>query len=448
MGTAAGKVFVASRLPRNTGVSAWVAMLPARQGNPPLQGHATADVVIIGGGFAGLSAARRIFELDPGLRVAVLEAGVIGEAAAGRNSGFIIDLPHEVASDDYGGDTMTKSREAIEISRTAIALAGSIAAEQGWGRDIFDPCGRYSVAISDEGDRHLADYAGDLVKLGEAHRLLGKREIAEVTGSDAYTSALFTPGTVMVQPAAYIRGVADCLRDPVRVHERTPVLRFESDGAGWLVKTPEGSVSTGRIILANNGHAESFGFFKGALLHIFTFASMTREFDPGRLPGHRKWAATPALPMGTTVRRIPGVNGDRVLVRSRYTYHPDIDAGEGTLKRAGAQHDRKFQARFPKIGDVPMEYRWAGAMAVTWNSVPAFGEIEKGVFAACGCNGVGATKATATGIAAAERMLGHTSRLTEIYRRFDAPRRLPPQPFTTIGAKANLAFKEWRAGAE
>lgn len=448
MGTAAKKVFVASRLPKNTGVSGWVAMLPIRQGNPWLQGHTTADAVVIGGGFAGLSAARRIFELDPTLKVAVLEAGVIGEAAAGRNSGFIIDLPHEVSSDDYGGDTVTKSKEAIEISRTAIGLATTIATEQGWARDIFDPCGRYSVAISDEGDRHLVDYAKDLVKLGEEHQLLDKREIAEVTGSDSYTSALFTPGTVMVQPAAYIRGVADSLRDPVTVYERTPAVQFETSGAGWLVKTPEGSISTNRIVLANNGHAESFGFFKGQILHIFTFASMTREFDPGRLPGHRKWAATPALPMGTTVRRVQGENGDRVLIRSRYTYHPNIEASEGTLRRAGAQHDRKFQARFPKIGDVPMEYRWAGAMAVTWNSVPAFGEIERGVFAACGCNGVGATKATATGIAAAELMLGHKTRMTEIYGRFDAPKYLPPQPFTTIGAKANLAFKEWRAGAE
>jgi glycine/D-amino acid oxidase-like deaminating enzyme len=122
--------------------------------------------------------------------------------------------------------------------------------------------------------------------------------------------------------------------------------------------------------------------------------------------------------------------------------------GEGSLKRAGAHHDRKFQARFPTLGDIRMEYRWAGAMAVTWNAVPAFGEIEAGVFAACGCNGVGASKATASGIAAAELMLGHSSELTHIYQRFDLPKALPPQPFTAIGAKANLAFREWMAGAE
>jgi len=446
--TPSKKVFVASRLPKNTGVSGWVAMLPARQAKPRLEGHTTADVVIIGGGFAGLSASRRIMELDPTLHVAVLEAGVIGEAAAGRNSGFIIDLPHEVSSEDYSGDSAAKSREAIEISRTAIGLARVVAQEQGWGREIFDPCGRYSVAISDEGDQHLLDYAEGLVKLGERHELLNAREIADVTGTNTYTSALFTPGTIMVQPAAYIRGVADSLREPVRVYENTPAVQLENAGHGWLVKTPQGSISTDRIILANNGHAESFGFFASRFLHVFTFASMTREFDPSRLPGHRKWAATPALPMGTTVRRIQGQGGDRILVRSRYTYHHNIEASEGTLRRAGVKHDQKYHARFPHLTDIPMEFRWGGAMALTWNSVPAFGEIEAGIFAACGCNGVGATKATANGIAAAELMLGVKSRLTEIFARFDAPKSLPRQPLRTIGAKANLAFREWRAGGE
>ncbi|ATN37264.1 FAD-dependent oxidoreductase (plasmid) [Rhizobium sp. ACO-34A] len=442
------RIVTATRLPRNTGVSAWVAMLEPRRANPPLQADISADIVIIGAGFAGLSAAKRMVELDPRLKVVVLEAGVIGEAAAGRNSGFLIDLPHEVSSDDYGGDSTQRSKEAIEISRTAIALASSIAAEQGWTRDIFDPCGRYSVAISEEGDNHLTDYAAQLEKFGEKHQLLDASEIAGITGSKAYTSALFTPGTVMVQPAAYIRGVADSLTNSVSIYEQSPAIRLEGTGSTWLVKTPEGSVSTTRILLANNGHAESFGYFGGQLLHVFTFASMTREFDPARLAGQRRWAATPALPMGTTVRRVQGAGGDRILVRSRYTHHANLEVSAATLRRAGAQHDRKFRARFPDLGDMPMEYRWAGAMAVTWNSVPAFGEVERGVFAACGCNGVGATKATATGIATAELMLGHTSRLTEIYSRFDKPKAMPPQPFRTIGAKASLAYREWRAGAE
>jgi glycine/D-amino acid oxidase-like deaminating enzyme len=143
-----------------------------------------------------------------------------------------------------------------------------------------------------------------------------------------------------------------------------------------------------------------------------------------------------------------GQRGDRILIRSRYTYNSRQIVREGALKRAGAQHDRKFKARFPGLGNVDMQYRWAGGMALTVNAVPAFGEVEHGVFAACGCNGLGASKATASGIAAAEMMLGCSSEITRIYQRFQAPKALPPRPLIAIGAKANLAFREWNAGAE
>src|SRR5690606_8604045 len=122
-------------------------------------------------------------------------------------------------------------------------------------------------------------------------------------------------------PAAYIRGLADALPASVRIFENSPAVLLEKNATGWLVKTPQGTIHTGKILLANNGHAESFGFFKGRLVHIFTYASMTQAFDPALLVGERKWAATPALPMGTTVRRVAGTDGDRILVRSRYTYN-------------------------------------------------------------------------------------------------------------------------------
>ncbi len=175
---------------------------------------------------------------------------------------------------------------------------------------------------------------------------------------------------------------------------------------------------------------------------------MTEPFDPALLGGQRTWAATPAFPMGTTVPRVQGSEGDRILIRSRYTYNPRMQVSEGTIARAGRVHDRKFKARFPMLKSVPMQYRWAGAMALTWNGVPAFGEIEPGIFAAIACNGVGATKATASGIAVAEAALGLDSWLVRVFKGFAVPKRLPPQPFLTIGATANLSMKEWTAGLE
>lgn len=441
-------MYVATKFPKNSSLSAWVAMLPARIPTLPLEGAVTVDVAIIGAGFAGLSAARRLSQLDPTLRVAILEAGVVAEGATGRNSGFIIDLPHEVSSEDFGGSSTDRARRDITLYRTAIGLATDMAQEHGWGRDIIDPCGRYSVAISEKGDAHIKAYARQLQGLNESHEILDAKGIHEVTGSQLYTSGLYMPGTVMVQPAAYIRAVADSLRNPVTLYEHSAVRSFDKQPGGWSLKTSKGTVAAKRVILANNGHAQSFGLFPGQLLHVFTYASMSEPFDPRRLNGKRDWAATPALPMGTTVRRVSGAAGDRILIRSRYSYHAGLEINEGHVRSAGRVHDGKFADRFPGLAGVKMQYRWGGPMALTWNSVPIFGEIEPGLFAACACNGLGASKSTAAGIAAAEAVVGLNSQLVEIFSNYDSPKNLPPQPFLSIGAKADLRLREWRAGRE
>lgn len=441
-------VFTARNLPRQPGVSGWVALLGPRRPRPALSGKTTADVVIIGAGFAGLAAARRLSQLDPRARVVVLEAGIVGEGPAGRNSGFIIDLPHEVSAESLGSDSAEHARRDIFKNRTAIALAQGMAEEHGWGPEVFAMSGRYSIARGAAGDHHLIDYARQLERLGEPHRLLTAAETAEVTGTRCFSSALFTPGTAMIQPADFVRRFADALSDPVILHEGSAVLSFQRQNAGWLVKTRDGEVATGLVILAVNGHAQSFGFLPGRLMHVFTYASLSEAFDPARMGGQRDWAATPALPMGTTIRRLSGPDGDRILVRSRYTYNPTITVSDAAIANAGRVHDRKLASRFPMLAGLKMQYRWAGAMALTWNAVPVVAEPEPGIWIAAGCNGVGATNATANGIVAAERALGHSSELCRNFDRAAEPARLPPEPFATIGGKAALKWKEWRAGDE
>lgn len=442
------KAYVASALPHQPGVSGWTALLPPRQPHPALEANVTADVVVVGAGFAGLAAARTLSRLDPKLSVAVLEAGIVGEGPAGRNSGFIIDLPHDVSAGSLGGDSAAHSRRDIFKNRTAIALAQGMAEEHGWGREVFDPCGRHSIAKGAAGDRHLVEYAEQLKGLGEAHALLDARQTADLTGVSTFSSALFTPGTAMIQPADYVRRFADALKPPVSMFEGSPAQRIVRSGAAWVVETGRGSVTAPRVILAVNGHAQSFGLLRRRLMHVFTYASFTRAFDPRLLGGNRQWAATPALPMGTTLRRIVTPEGDRMLVRSRYSFNPTIRVSDAAVARAGRLLDARLASRFPSLREVGMEYRWAGAMALTWNSVPVVQEVEQGMWLAAGCNGVGATNATANGIVAAERSLGISSQLGRNFELAAAPALVPPGPIATIGGKLSLAFKEWRAGDE
>ena len=440
--------FIVKRLPVQTGPCGWNAVIPPRIPRPPLGTSTTADIAIIGAGFAGLSAARRLRQLDPTLRIAILEAGSVGNGPAGRNSGFMIDLPHDISSDNYESENAERDRRQILLHRAAIDFANDIANEYVLGKEIFDPSGKYNVAISEEGDQRNRDYSRHLDTLHERNRLLNASETRALTGSDHFTSALFTSGTVMLQPAAFVQAVADGLAHDVSIFENSPVQSLHREGGAWRLMAPHGELSATKVILATNGHAQSFGFFPRQFIHIFTYASMTRLFDPGQLAGERKWGATPAHPMGTTVRRIPGAKGDRIIIRSRYTCNPSMTVSDADVASAGRIHDRKFAARFPMLTGLDMEYRWAGHMCVSRNGVPAFGEIARDLFSACCCNGLGLSKGTASGIAAAESALGINSPLTRAMCSQGAPMRFPPEPFATIGAKAILRFREWVAAKE
>lgn len=444
----ASKIFRARRLPAHGVESGWAALLPSRKPTPELDRAITADVVIIGAGFAGLATATRLSQLEPKMSVAIIDADVVGNGASGRNSGFLIDLPHDISTSDFAGEALAKSRNEIVVARTAIQLYARLAEENGWGKDVFDPRGKYSVAMTNAGSRHLAEYSSKLNSLGEPHVVLNAAAIEDVTGTQSFKSALFTPGAAMVQPASLVRSVADLFQEPVTLFERTPALSIESSSNGCKVKTPKGEIRAGRVVLATNGHAESFGIGSRELLHVFTYASLSQPFDPATLGGLRKWGATPASPMGTTVRRIDGTDGDRLLIRSRYTYNPSIEVSDASIKSAGDLHDRKFADRFPDHRHLKMQYRWAGAMALTWNTVPLFGQVEDHIFAACACNGIGGTKSTAAGIAIAELLVGHRSKLGEIFNAFEEPQTVPRRPIAAVGARLNLKFREWRAGRE
>ena len=435
------------RLPEQPGPAGWNRLLPEPPPAVRLSEAVSADVAIVGAGIAGLSAARRLLQIEPDLQVVVLEAGRIGDGPAGRNSGFMIDLPHDLSSDTYAGATK-KDREETALNRSAIAFAADVASENGFAEDVFTPCGKINAAASEVGDRHNNDYAAHLEAMDEPHRLLDAEDMAALTGTRFYRSGLFTPGTAMLQPAAYIRGLAAGLPDSVSIFEESPVLNMDQQNGGWELTTPMAKLTAERVILATNGHAESFGFYKRRLLHVFTYASMTQSFDENLLGGERRWGVTPADPMGTTVRRIATDGGSRIVVRSRFTYNPSMTVSDAALASAGDLHDKKFTERFSMLRGIEMEYRWAGHLCLSLNGVAAHGEIERGLFSAVCQNGLGLAKGTLSGISAAELAMDQDTVITRAFLKMEPPRKLPPEPFTWLGANSKMRWKEWRAGSE
>lgn len=451
--SAPGPLRRVTRLPVHTGPAGWNAILPPAAPRAALSGDRGCDVAIVGAGFAGLSAARHLRRTDLALSVTVLDAGRVGEGSAGRNSGFMIDLPHELTSADYAGAGEARDRALTRLNRWAIGFAEEVAAEYALPAGSFARSGKFNGAASDAGERANRSYAAHLQALGEPHELLDARAMRAVTGSDYYSGGLFTPGTALIQPAAYIRGLAGGIeRAGVTIFEGSPVTAFESSGAGWTLVTPGGRVRAQRVILANNGHLESFGFCRGQLMHIMLNACMTAEIPRdllAALGGQESWGLTPSDPMGCTVRRITAAQGgNRIVIRQGSYYRRSMRTTAADLARVRAAMREKFDARFPLLQGVPFQHAWSGHLCLSLNAVSVMRELEPGLCAACVQNGLGTTRGTLTGVGAADLTLGRESAITRFFLAEDAPAPLPPRPFDGIGANAYLRWKEWRAQAE
>ncbi|WP_339852915.1 FAD-binding oxidoreductase [Roseovarius nubinhibens] len=443
----------ARRLPRHTGRAAWNAILPEAPPPVALTEDRTADVTIVGAGFAGLSAARRLHQIDPELKIAVLDAGRVGEGAAGRNSGFMIDLPHDLQSDDYAGHAADNDRIMTGFNRAAIAFAAQAVADYGIAPAYFDPVGKVNGAAGDSAHAQNLSYARHLEALGEPCEMLDAQAMQELTGSSYYQSGLYTPGTAILQPAGYIRGLAAGLAaGGVAIYEESPVTDMSRNGSDWTVTAKGHRLTSGCVILCTNGHLESFGFAKKRLLHVMLFASMTEDLSPEALTalgGRPRWGITPSDPMGTTMRRIDTAQGgNRIITRSCTEFRPGMEPSRAGLARATRVMARKFADRFPQLSGVKQEYIWAGHLCLSLNGVSVTGRLDKGLFSACVQNGLGTARGTLTGIAAAEAALGHHSDISAHFTAEPAPKRLPPEPFATLGANMVLRLREHRARIE
>ena len=227
------------RLPKETGPAGWDALLPAREAARPLGENKTADWLIIGAGFAGLSAARALSLRHPNDRIVILDAMRVGEGPAGRNSGFMIDLPHDLASEDYGG-ALANDIAQTEDNRCAISFARDMVRDFGLPDEAFVESGKVNAAATEKGHHHNEGYAKHLDAMGEDYRFLSASEMFEMTGSRYYQGGLYTPGTVMLQPAMFVRGVAGRLQsNRVALHENSPVTSLEREGADWVAAKDE-----------------------------------------------------------------------------------------------------------------------------------------------------------------------------------------------------------------
>lgn len=441
-----------SRLPVDTGESGWLALSERRMPLQTLDSARTADWLIVGAGFAGLSAARRLAQLRPGEKIALLEAQELAQGPAGRNSGFMIDLPHNLAAGEYSPGNAAQSKQEIVQNRHAIRFAASAAEEYAMPPSVFDQAGKVNAAATERGEKLNTGFARSLELIGERYEKLDAQQMRALTGSSYYSCGVRTPGAVMIQPADYIGSLAAGLRPVADIFERSAVVGIRREGRCWVARTPHGSLSAPKAILAVNGHIEDFGHFQGRLMHVFTYASMTRALRPGAADyvatGTPAWGLLPADSMGATVRKISRADGERLIIRTRYTFDPALKVSAARVARMATVQRRSFDARFPQLKGVAFEFSWAGRLCLSLNHVPAFGEIEEDLFSACCENGLGTVKSTLAGVLAADLATGTSSSLLTQFQAQPGPRRLPPAPVAYVGINSVIRWQELRAGRE
>lgn len=431
--------------PADDSTCGWFHLAPPRRARPAHRGTRTARWVVVGAGFTGLATARQLALHFPDDEIVLVDAQEVGFGSSGRNAGFAIDLPHDIGADDYIGDIAVATM-SLKLNLTGQTLLKQLIKQHNIDCQLRE-CGKYQAAVEDRGIAVLDAYRRGLDKLEQPYELISQEALPGHIGTPFYRQALFTPGTALIQPAALVRGLADSLPSNVTLYENTVITQVEYGDTARLVHA-EGTITAEKLVLTNNAFAMSFGFLKGRMLPVFTYASLTRpltEEEQARLGGKPYWGVIPADPFGSTLRRTVD---NRLLMRNSFSFNPDGASQQKYLQRFVKRHHASFQKRFPMLPDVGFDYTWGGSLAMSRNHMAHFGELARNVYGALCCNGLGVTRGTVTGTLLADWLAGQRSDLIDFLLAAPGPSSNPPQPLLSAGVNLNLAWGQYRAGQE
>lgn len=435
-------------LPYDDATCGWYSALQEQPPCQRLQGNQCADYVVIGAGFVGLAAARRLAEQAPNARIVLVDAQRVAQGASGRNSGFVIDLPHKFALEHP--DPAHKQR-LLNLNRAAIDQLQTLVKRHEIDCQ-WSHAGKYQGAVGPRGMAYLAHFEKLMADLGEPYRRVGPDELANIVGSQHYSGAIYTPGCYLMQPAALVTGLSRSLPENVELLEESPIHRLERDSqGGWVVHSLNASIRTPQLLLGTSIFTQEFGYLRNRLLPVMTFASWTAPLSDTQLQrygGQLDWGLTPADHAGTTVRM---TKDRRLIIRNTYKHVPKYgrSTSDAMRERVRKDHRRAFLSRYPQLADVPLTHTWGGVYAISRNFTNFFGELAPGIHASACDNGVGAAWGTISGTLLADLALGSDSaQLRDIKAVTGMPSLNPPEPFLGVGVRSRIHLAAWNSRSE
>lgn len=386
--------------------SYWKETAPAFVGGSaaPVSGHY--DVAVIGAGFTGLGAARKLAK--EGRRVIVLEARQIGFGASGRNGGHLNNGIAHSYLHAVGMFGEARARTMYRAFDQGIETIERIIAEEGIACD-FRRSGKLKLASKPAHFDGIAqNYKAIHPQVDRETELLTRADLSREIGSDAFHGAILMKKSAMMHMGRFVVGLAEAAaRHGAEIHENTPVTARRQVGKAWELTTPKGKVLADKVFLATGAYTtQAFGYFRRRIVPVGSFLLATRPLSAAEvattLPGNR--TCVTSLNVGNYFRLSP----DNRLIfggRARFSARSDqqSDAKSGAILRAA------LAGIFPHLGDIAVDYCWGGLVDMTKDRFPRAGQAD-GVYFSMGYSGHGAQIATHMGEIMADLMTGRINR--------------------------------------
>jgi len=411
---------------RDFAKSLWSSVAaPMAHQTDELNENVRADVVIIGAGFCGLSAA--IHLAKNGVDVVCLEAEHVGWGASGRNNGQVIPGLKRDPDDVFALLGAEAGEKLLRCSAQAPELVFSLVDELGIQCDAVNR-GWIQPARSTKALQDIAARVEQWQRFGEPVEMLNERDLAQRLGTDWYRGAWLDKRGGSLNPLAYARGLADAaIRLGVRLYEGTKVTSYEPVAGTSTSKSTNVGVTQWRVNVANdpsnNGATNTsqetvYNRQVNAstlLLCTNAYGNVNQALRRSIVPVRTGQIATAPLPDPQWQQILPrgeaASDASRILTSFRLSADKRLVMG-GAFATGGGESEQMFarlvnaaQARFPFLGEVNVEFAWSGYLAITKSHLPHIFSLAPNCFAPVGCNGRGIAMSTATGKALAELLL-------------------------------------------
>ena len=429
----------------NDKTCAWINDLNPRSNYKILSKNEECEWLIVGAGYTGLSAARKLSELHPNQKIIIVDAQLAGEGASGRNSGYLVDT---TLNDGFTSNKeLCNYKKKTDIYQLGINAVKKFIKEHQVDCD-WNETGKYFASSKKEDEKILINFSNTLSKLGFEYNLFEKKELSKQLGTSFYNIALYTKGGILLHPGKLVRAMIDILSKNIELYEKSQLLEWKKDSGKIFCKFKNNDIVTKKIIFCTNGFLKSLGIKKNYNFPITLTASMTRPLSDAEFKSigePKEWGVLPVRPMGATVRM---TRDRRVLIRNTAEVYNSFKMSDEVLKKRSLNQKYGIKKRFPILPDNIIESSWSGIVSRTRNSSQIFEKIENDIFVAGSYNGSGIGVGTLFGEQIAIKASNETSNEISIIEERSKPTWLPPQPFLNLGVKTRLIYERFKAFSE